>query len=81
MAHHSKQLIAKRWTNAIDKRLQNDRITARIINQTKNFETLVKSTWTNIITINTTHDKNWVISPEVLMGINPPRPSMNEATR
>ncbi|KAG1807249.1 uncharacterized protein BJ212DRAFT_1536934 [Suillus subaureus] len=78
---HSEQSITKRWTTMINKRLQTDRITAKVIVRKENYKNLVTSTWSDVITTNTNHNKNWAIALEVLVGIIPPRPSTNEAPR
>jgi hypothetical protein len=77
----TQETITKRWTTNLNKRLQLDRITARKINRTQTFLQLVTSTWKEIITSDDTLPKNWAIALEVLVGIKPPRPSTNEATR
>ncbi|KIK36509.1 hypothetical protein CY34DRAFT_94258 [Suillus luteus UH-Slu-Lm8-n1] len=77
----TKQTITKRWTSNINKRLQLDRLTARRINCTTAFIQLVTSTWNEMITSGDPLQKNWAIALEVLVGIKPPRPSTNEATR
>ncbi|KAG0700961.1 RnaseH-domain-containing protein [Suillus ampliporus] len=78
---HSEQSIIKRWMTTINKRLQTDRITAKTIIRKEKYRNLVTSTWSDVITTNTNHNKNWAIALEVLVGIIPPRPSTNEAPR
>ncbi|KAG2748708.1 RnaseH-domain-containing protein [Suillus brevipes Sb2] len=77
----TKENIKSRWQANINKRLQCDRLTARKITRTKAFENLISATWSDIITTNNPKQKNWVTALEVLVGITPPRPSTNEATR
>ncbi|KAG1753087.1 RnaseH-domain-containing protein [Suillus occidentalis] len=62
-------------------RLQTDRMTAKKIIHKEKYTNLVTSTWSDIITTNTNHNKNWAIALEVLVGITLPRPSTNEAPR
>ncbi|KAG1744361.1 hypothetical protein EDB19DRAFT_1632724, partial [Suillus lakei] len=78
---HSAKTIRSRWTTTINKRLQNDRLTARKINRTKTFENLITATWSDTISANGLIPKNWATALEVLVGIIPPRPSTNEETR
>ncbi|KAG0693370.1 RnaseH-domain-containing protein [Suillus ampliporus] len=78
---HSEQSITKRWMTILNKRLQTDRITAKTIIRKEKYRNLVTSTWSDVITTNTNHNKNWAIALEVLVGIIPPRPSTNEAPR
>jgi hypothetical protein len=65
----------------MNKRLQTNRITVKVIICNEKYKNLVTSTWTDTITTNTNHNKNWTIALEVLVGIIPPRPSMNKAPR
>ncbi|KAG2050448.1 ribonuclease H-like protein [Suillus hirtellus] len=78
---HSEQSITKRWSTIINKRLQTDRITAKMIIRKEKFKNLVTSTWSDVITTHTNHNRNWAIALEVLVGIKPPRPSTIEAPR
>ncbi|KAG1841801.1 hypothetical protein DFJ58DRAFT_688478 [Suillus subalutaceus] len=70
--------IKRRWMNAIDKRLQLDRVTASKIKRNKKTYNLVHSTWSKVTAPN--KPKNWITSLEVLVGITLHRPPQTEAT-
>ncbi|KAG1818842.1 hypothetical protein EV424DRAFT_1272943, partial [Suillus variegatus] len=46
---HSEQSITKRWSTIMNKRLQTDRITAKIIIRKDKYKNLVTSTWSDVI--------------------------------
>jgi hypothetical protein len=78
---HSEQSINKRWITTLNKRLQTDRITAKMIIRKDKYKKLVTSTWSDVITKDTNYNNNWATALEVLVGITLPRPSTNEAPR
>ncbi|KAG1879325.1 ribonuclease H-like protein [Suillus tomentosus] len=69
----SNKTIETRWINKLNTRLTLDRtITSKI---DTNIRKLVKTTWSEIISSTTPIPENWVMNPEVLVGIKPSRPS------
>jgi hypothetical protein len=80
-AQHSKQSINKCWITTLNKRLQTDRITAKLIIRKDKYKKLVTDTWSDVISTDTNYNKNWAITLEVLVGISLPRTSTNEAPR
>ncbi|KAG1829527.1 hypothetical protein DFJ58DRAFT_825552 [Suillus subalutaceus] len=76
--------VVKRWTNAINRRLQLDRAIACKSKRTPKATTHVHNTWADVIDIdkNTqTRTNDWVTTLEVLVGIKLPRPPQTEVTR
>lgn len=65
--------IAKQWTNRIERRLTIDRVMAAKIVRTKKAIEEVKQTWKGTLREEDTINANWVTTPEVLVGIRPPR--------
>jgi hypothetical protein len=72
--------ITKRWMKSINDQLQQDRFIARKLRRTQEHTDLINNTWSKIITPNINLLKNWVTSPEVLVGIKLPRPPQTEVT-
>ncbi|KAG2148793.1 hypothetical protein DEU56DRAFT_729869 [Suillus clintonianus] len=72
--------ITKRWTKAINDRLQIDRIIASKIKRNQKYSNLINATWSNIISPGKSLPHNWVTSLEVLVGITLPRPPQTEVT-
>ncbi|KZT20340.1 hypothetical protein NEOLEDRAFT_1229536 [Neolentinus lepideus HHB14362 ss-1] len=70
---HSTKSIASRWTNAINRRLHVDRITACKIKRCPKKTKLVNATWKGTLNDELTLPPNWASRPEVLVGIRPPR--------
>ncbi|KAG0694780.1 hypothetical protein DFH29DRAFT_985146 [Suillus ampliporus] len=77
---HNKRQVTKRWCKIIEHRLQLDRVSAGKIKRTPAFTSLIKDTWSKIISRGDPLPQNWATSPEVLVGITFPRPPQTEAT-
>jgi len=71
---HTQDNITKRWLNTLSQRLQIDRAIASKTRRTSKATNLVHSTWTDIVHLNNPLNKNWVTTPEILVGITLPRP-------
>ena len=71
---HSLDNITKRWLNTLSQRLQIDCTITTKNHRTGKMTNLIHSMWTNIVNQNNPLHKNWVTTPEVLVGITLPRP-------
>ncbi|KZT18461.1 hypothetical protein NEOLEDRAFT_1193334, partial [Neolentinus lepideus HHB14362 ss-1] len=70
---HGPKSIALRWTNAMNRCLHIDRITACKIKRTPKETTKVTVTWKGTLKNESTLPPDWASHPEVLVGIRPPR--------
>ncbi|KAI0047992.1 hypothetical protein FA95DRAFT_1605644 [Auriscalpium vulgare] len=66
--------LSTRWTRTINDRLQTDRIIASRIKRSPKAIATVHATWTPTLDDQTDIPDHWADSPEVLVGIKPPRP-------
>ena len=78
---HTPDTIIKRWHNTLLRRLQLDRAIAASSRRNLKLTQLIHSTWNGIIRMNNPPQENWVINPEVLVGITLPRPPQPGVTR
>ena len=65
---HSSQETKKRWLNAINTRLTQERIVATKVKRNQTFTDLVKATWKPALTANGRHPNNWPFTSEVFSG-------------
>ncbi|KAH7906072.1 ribonuclease H-like protein [Hygrophoropsis aurantiaca] len=70
------ETIAKRWTDTINKRLQNDRFLAINRENSKINPNLIQDTWKGTLKDENVLPPNWVTALEVLVGIRSPEPSL-----
>ncbi|EPQ50338.1 ribonuclease H-like protein [Gloeophyllum trabeum ATCC 11539] len=66
---HSLAAINTRWTNAINRRLTTDRVTAAKLTRKPKFEQTVANTWKGTLRGEQQLPKDWMMNDEVLVGI------------
>ncbi|KAH7907268.1 hypothetical protein BJ138DRAFT_1014824, partial [Hygrophoropsis aurantiaca] len=70
------RIIAKRWIDTINRRIQTDRFLAKNRNYRKINSSLVKNTWKGTLKNEESIQTDWVTALEVLVGIDSPDPSI-----
>ncbi|KAH7915101.1 ribonuclease H-like protein [Hygrophoropsis aurantiaca] len=72
---HTTNSIKERWISTLNKRLNLDRLTAKLKLNKKITKKIVESTWTGVIQHQGPSQSEWATSLEVLVGITLPEPS------